>query len=358
MRDEIQMWFKTHTALNDTQLSVMLEERLGEDHVIDELLREGNQDAAGNIMDSWLCFDNYPEHKKSLDSLQDSQKDIGQYMSKYFPNMTPDPLLQSPLIAIIHVMLEKIRREQDLSLRHHTLENLSKLDNHIQNLIKQIDEKDILEYKYRKAIVLYCFGWYDNAVEYCDFIMSNHPPQVINYILKIYFQLMLQRYKDCIRTIDECSRIFKDSPAQNALGLFTYIAKILQNDAKGAASVYKNLKIGRQDIFYESLNMIKGDKPINHSKIKSILKETLADAGIHADVDVLLRPKSDTFDDLLNKIKENPDSAFLLYQLLWIFLMSDNKRGVYACLGAMSDMPWEEMVEKIYGVTNKSVFSN
>lgn len=358
MRDEIQMWFKTHTALNDTQLSVMLEERLGEEYVIDELLRKGSQDEAENIMDSWLCFDNYPEHKKSWDSLQDSQKDIGEYMFKYFPNMTPDPLLQSPLIAIIHITLEKIKREQDLSLRHHTLENLSKLDNHMQNLIKQIDEKDILEYKYRKAIVLYCFGWNDEALECCDSIMSNHPSQLINYLLKIYFQLMSQRYEDFSKTVDECSHIFKDISIQNMLDIFVYTAKILQSDANDAAYAHTNLKIDQRNIFYEFFEVLKHIKPINRSKVKSALKEILAVAGIHADMDMILEAQSNTFDNLLNKIKENPDSAFLLYQLLWIFLISNNKRGVDTCLEAMSNMPWEEMVEKIYGTADKPTTSN
>ena len=41
MRDEIQLWFKTHLARDDTELAIMLEERLGEEYTIYKLVSEG-----------------------------------------------------------------------------------------------------------------------------------------------------------------------------------------------------------------------------------------------------------------------------------------------------------------------------
>lgn len=69
MRDEIQLWFKTHMARNDTELSVMLEERLGEEYTIDKLTSEEKIKDAESLIGLWLAFDSHPEYRKEWDDL-------------------------------------------------------------------------------------------------------------------------------------------------------------------------------------------------------------------------------------------------------------------------------------------------
>ena len=70
MRDEIQKWFKAHVAMNLHELSAMLKERTEEEELIKNLLKSGKIAQVGKLLDQWLAFDNYPEHKKEWDELK------------------------------------------------------------------------------------------------------------------------------------------------------------------------------------------------------------------------------------------------------------------------------------------------
>lgn len=63
MHEEIQAWFKIHTANNAVQLRSMLEEMVEEDD-LGKLMGQGRYSEAGKLVDKWVAFESYPEYKR------------------------------------------------------------------------------------------------------------------------------------------------------------------------------------------------------------------------------------------------------------------------------------------------------
>ena len=70
MTEEIQQWFKIHIANNRDQLSILLTENMEEEAIITNLLDQEKHSEADNLVDRWMVFNSYPEHRTTWEELK------------------------------------------------------------------------------------------------------------------------------------------------------------------------------------------------------------------------------------------------------------------------------------------------
>lgn len=213
MRDEIQLWFKTHMARNDTELSVMLEERMGEEYTIDKLASEGKIKDAESLIELWLAFDSHPEYKKEWDDLVGHWETEKKYkygwqgiITNVFDSHIENPALYKNLI--------KIAKEQDSNLVGHTLSEMATREKNIASLVERIGNAGSSEYRHRCIDVLMCFRRYNAAQRCCQKMLREHPhdPDAITKMARIYYES--GEYVKCMRFVKES--LDGSTPAERA----------------------------------------------------------------------------------------------------------------------------------------------
>ncbi|MCG8620967.1 MAG: tetratricopeptide repeat protein, partial [Proteobacteria bacterium] len=74
MPEIIQQWFKVHIATDAYSLCSMLAELDEEEGIIRSMLEQGREADANSLLDRWMVFDNYPEHRRACGDLINSWK--------------------------------------------------------------------------------------------------------------------------------------------------------------------------------------------------------------------------------------------------------------------------------------------
>lgn len=213
MRDEIQLWFKTHMARNNTELSVMLEERMGEEYAIDKLVSERRINDAGDLMGLWLAFDSYPEYRKEWEDLAEIWEiwekhgyDLTGIFNNVFTRHIENPILYENLI--------KIAKEQDPKLVGHSLDELVAREKNVLDLVEKINGPNSTKYKHRQIDVLMGFRKYREAQQCCEEMQQERAqdPDVVVKMARIYYES--GEYVKCMRFVKES--LDGSTPAERA----------------------------------------------------------------------------------------------------------------------------------------------
>lgn len=297
MRDEIQLWFKTHLARDDTELAIMLEERLGEEYAIYKLVSEGKIEDAKSLIGKWMAFDSYPEYKKELEYLVGRWEIERKYeygwksvMDNVFDSHIENPALYESLI--------KISKKQDLKLVGHTIEELAVREKNITKLAKRIDGADNPEYKHQRIDVLMGFRRYEQAQRCCQKMLQEHPqdPYAPTKLALIYYGA--RQYIKCINFVKKS--LNKSTPARAVLRYLEAQSQVGLNNLDGATKICdeeikkgNKLKFAQLKCFIEKQKVINAiDKKLEYDIEQSIPLPSLLplmNPNTPQDVDTILR---------------------------------------------------------------------
>ena len=141
MTEEIQQWFKIHIANNIDQLSIRLTENMEEEAIITNLLDQEKHSEADNLVDRWMVFNSYPEHRTTWEELKKrwKNKDLDRQKNNQSSKSTvpeiPENMSDDNSMHSRHSS-EGVRKISDLKIVDHTLEELVRYE----KLIKRSEE--------------------------------------------------------------------------------------------------------------------------------------------------------------------------------------------------------------------------
>ena len=292
---EIEQWFKVHIAKNSDQLAIMLEEHLEEESIINSLLSQEKYEDAYKLVDKWLAFDSYPEHKVKWQQLVDMWKkskptqnankvhemtiwdmvgSIGQYETQH--------------LARNYTTITKI---EDLRVVGHTLEELKRSEEIIQAYEKALAGMDNLPLQYHKGYILEQCGRIDKSLSVYDKIISVEPSEGHAYgrrgiLYGMFFkerEKAIENFQKCIE-LGEQPQAASDLIAYELFLLHKYEQAIKQCDKniqrneknttpywiKGACLTEKGSLNEAEKTMKEALNL-DPDDPVNSSGLGVIL---------------------------------------------------------------------------------------
>ena len=188
MSKEIQQWFKVHTANNMDQLSILLEEIVEEESIIRNLLDQKKLKEADELLDKWVAFDSYPEHRTAW--IQQKKKLANQDTIKQKNNQARKFTVRGMLMDISQYNLKhpshsntvNIRSVSDLSIVDHTLEELVLYEKTIKRREKRLANTKDIRLLFSKAHILEQTGKSEEALELYEQILELDPTYDHAYI--------------------------------------------------------------------------------------------------------------------------------------------------------------------------------
>ena len=139
MTEEIQQWFKVHIANNIDQLSILLTENMEEDNIIKNLLEQKKRNEAEGLLDKWMVFDSYPEHRATWEKLnkrwnsKDRVRQKGNQSSEFTALEIPENTSDYDSMHSSYYG-ERTIEISDLKIVDHTLEELVQYERSIKQL--------------------------------------------------------------------------------------------------------------------------------------------------------------------------------------------------------------------------------
>lgn len=231
MGEEIQMWFKTHTATSNAMARVMLEEKLEEQFIIHSLLRQEKYNEAETLVDSWLAFDTYPEHKQIWSDLVDRWK-----RKVVFHGTRADPTMGvSSAFRIWNLAAGMSDSKEhpvpgitnlDFSRNVHNLQDLERRDAAIKARVEDLEGTEDAGELWSSVAIFERFRLHDKALECIELICQLGHDKDHALMHKMVHLTHFGLYDECVRvgeellrkTPDDSSVALKCSHAYHLLG--------------------------------------------------------------------------------------------------------------------------------------------
>ena len=208
MTKEIQQWFKVHTANSTNQLGILLEEKMAEVSIIDSFWRQKKIKEADDLLNKWMVFDNYPEHKSTWEQLK---KWRNQSLDKQKNNQASESAIWEILGSTSQYGAEHpsycskhINRISDLDIVCHTLEELIRYEKTIKQKEKLLINTKNIHKLFYMAHLLENFGRIDEALEYQKRILKIDPTQDHAYFHMGQIYEHIQDYRKSIENFNKC----------------------------------------------------------------------------------------------------------------------------------------------------------
>lgn len=220
LTEEIEQWFKVHIAKNSDQLSIMLEEHIEEESIINNLLSQEMYKEVYELVDRWLAFDSYPEHKVKWQQLVRRWK-------KNKPIQNTNKIHEMTIWDVVgNISQYEIRHPaysdktitsiEDLSVVGHTLEELERYEKTIQAYEKELANMDNLLLLYHKGYILEQFGRIDESLSVYDKIISEKPSEGHAYYYKgILYGTFFKEHEKAIENFQKCIELGEQIQAAN-----------------------------------------------------------------------------------------------------------------------------------------------
>ena len=209
MTDEIQQWFKVHVAENINQLSIMLREHVEEESIIESLLEQKKYQEADMLMDKWMVFDTYPEHKIAYKQLVDRWK-----KKKLDKNADPYKSHIWPIIQQINqdytgypFRNDIITKIEDLNIIGHTLGELKKYEKKIQHDEEILANASSLEDLYFAGFILNKFSRTEKARCMYDRIIRKKPSESRAYYYRGMSYSKSGEHEKAITDFQKCAKL-------------------------------------------------------------------------------------------------------------------------------------------------------
>ena len=208
MGEEIQMWFKTHTATSNAMARVMLEENFEEELVVPSLLKQEKYDEAETLVDSWLAFDTYPEHKQMWSDLVDRWK-----RKVEFHGTRADPTMRaSSAFRIWNLMagvsdsnertipkIENTNLVQDV----HSLQGLERRDSAIKSRVSDLEGTEDVSELWSSVAIFERFEFHKEALECLERICQLVHDKDLALAHKMDHLIYFGLYDECVRVGEE-----------------------------------------------------------------------------------------------------------------------------------------------------------
>ena len=188
MSKEIQQWFRVHTASSTDQLSILLEEIVEEESIIRNLLDQKKLKEADELLDKWMAFDSYPEHraawiqqKKKLanqDTIKQKNNQAGEFTVRGLLRDISQYSLKHPS----HINTVNVRSVSDLSIVDHTLKELVLYEKTIKRRERRLANTRDTQLLFSKAHILEQTGKFEEALELQEQILELDPTYDHAYI--------------------------------------------------------------------------------------------------------------------------------------------------------------------------------
>ena len=182
MTEEIQQWFKIHIANNVEQLSILLTENMEEEAIITNLLDQEKHSEADNLVDRWMVFNSYPEHKTTWEELKkrwknkDLDRQKGNQSSESTIPEIPENISDDNSTHSRHNS-ECVRKISDLRIVDHTLEELAQYEKLIKQSEELLADTKNVQLLMDQAYVLEQSGKFKEALEVQQKILKMDPTQ-------------------------------------------------------------------------------------------------------------------------------------------------------------------------------------
>ena len=228
LTEEIEQWFKVHIAKNSDQLAIMLEEHIEEESIINSLLSQEKYEEAYELVDKWLAFDSYPEHKVKWKQLVDRWK-------KNKPIQNASKIREMTIWDMVGGLSQyeaqhpahsykTITKTEDLRVVGHTLEELKRYEKTIQAHEKALARMDNLPLLYHKGYILEQCGRIDKSLSVYDKIISARPSEGHAYCHRgMLYGEFFKEYKKAIENFRKCIELGEQNQVASdyiAHGLF------------------------------------------------------------------------------------------------------------------------------------------
>ena len=209
LTEEIAQWFKVHIAKNSDQLSIMLEEHIEEESIINNLLSQERYGEASKLVDKWLAFDSYPEHRVKWQQLVRRWR-------KNKPTQNTDKIHEMTVWDMVGSISQyeirhpahndkTIANIEDLRVVGHMLEELERYEKTIQAHEKKLANMDNLQLLYHKGYVLEQFGRIDKSLSVYDKIISAKPSEGHAYYHRgILYGAFFKEHEKAIENFQKC----------------------------------------------------------------------------------------------------------------------------------------------------------
>ncbi len=212
MTEEIEQWFKVHTAKNSDQLSIMLREHLEEESIINSLLEQNKDENAEELLGNWMSFDNYPEYKAKWEKLvkQWKKRNMSQNTDKIHTTIIWNILGSISQYEVGHPDHNsiKITRIEDLSVINHTLKELKKYEKKIRIHEKQLTNPNHLDLLYNKGFILSQFGRSDKLLEVYNRIIGIKPDEAHAYYHRgTIYGKFFNDHKKALKDFQKCVKM-------------------------------------------------------------------------------------------------------------------------------------------------------
>ena len=196
MTEEIQQWFKIHIANNVDQLSILLAENIEEEAIITNLLDQEKHSEADNLVDRWMVFNSYPEHRTTWEELKKrwKNKDLDRQKSNQSSESTipeiPENISDDNSMHSRHNS-ERVRKISDLRIVDHTLEELAQYEKLIKRSEELLADTKNVQLLMDQAYVLERSRKFKEALEVQQRILKMDPTQ--HYVC--FHMGLMYRYK-------------------------------------------------------------------------------------------------------------------------------------------------------------------
>ena len=290
MGEEIQMWFKTHMATSNAMARVMLEENLEEELVVPSLLKQEKYDEAETLVDSWLAFDTYPEHKQMWSDLVDRWK-----RKVEFHGTRADPTMRASSAFRIWNLMAGVSDSKEhpvpkitnlnFSRDVHNLQDLERRDAAIKARVEDLEGTEDAGELWSSVAIFERFRLHDKALECIERICQLGHDKDHALMHKMVHLIHFGLYDECVRvgeellrkTPDDSSVALKCSHAYHLLGknekALELLGRISEKDQYYVYAVmgrgYMFSKLGRLSEAAECFEQVYEMKPSDALNIRN-----------------------------------------------------------------------------------------
>ena len=214
MTEEIQQWFKIHIANNVDQLSILLAENMEEEAVITNLLDQEKHSEADNLVDRWMAFNSYPEHRTTWEELKKrwKNKDLDRQRSNQSSESTipeiPENISDDNSMHSRHNS-ERVRKISDLRIVDHTLEELTQYEKLIKLSEELLADTKNVKLLMDQAYVLEQSGKFKETLEVQQRIIKMDPTQ--HYVC-FHMGLMYRYNQDHQKSVENFRKCLELNP--------------------------------------------------------------------------------------------------------------------------------------------------
>ena len=233
MTEEIQQWFKVHIASNIDQLSILLTENVEEKTIIKNLLEQKKHSEAEGLLDKWMVFDSYPEHRVTWKKLDErwKSKDLARQKSDQSDEFAIPEIPEN--INDYNSMhssynSEHIRKISDLEIVNHTLEELVQYARSIKQFEELLTNTKDVHLLASQAHMLNQSKKFIEAIEIQQKILQIDPTQHSAYLHIGRLYRYNQDYQKSIESFRKCIEINSADPRAH-LGIAITLMRMNRN---------------------------------------------------------------------------------------------------------------------------------